>query len=106
MATGREGGVSRAAQEGAELPVGLLTDGGEVLSSGGVGDRGGQDAIEDGDGNSGQYSPGRVRPRVLGGQGRLGVDGIGERGLHCGEFGRRPSGGGELVVGAPVLPRG
>ena len=60
--------------------VGVLTGGGEAWSSGGVVDRGGRDAVEDGDDDSGQQSPGRVRPRVHGGLGRLGVEGIGAEG--------------------------
>ena len=79
-ATGRRGKGSGEAR-GGELPaVGMITGGGEAWSSSGVVDRGGRDAVEDGDGDSGQQSPGRVRPRVHGVLGRLGVEGIGEEG--------------------------
>ena len=56
-AIGRGGRGNRAARGGAELPVGMLTDGGELLSSGGIGDRGGRAMVEDADDDSGHQSP-------------------------------------------------
>ena len=77
----------------------MLMDGGEVLSSDGVGDHGGRAVVEDEHDVSGHHSPGRGRFRVHGDPGGLGVEGIGGWEAREREVFWRQSGGGELVAG-------
>ena len=87
------------AQGGEAQLGGVFAGAGEVGSSGGVVDRGGRDVVEDGDGAAGHQSLRRGRHRVHGALWRWLAGLIGQGWSHGGEFGRRPSGGGELVAG-------